>query len=136
MSTKDWAWLFKQHKYLQIDEVRKEKFNINKMWYKMKEKKITNEIGKCFCLQSPYKHFIIISLEESIQNREKEIDIIKKAGEDIRKIKGIISHKEADAMIDVHRLTKEELAKVRNIIWNSELLNLNYDKRKTKNSVW
>lgn len=83
----------------------------------MKEKKIISEIGKCFCLQSPYKHFIIISLEESIQNREKEIDIIKKAGEDIRKIKGITSHKEADAMIDVHRLTIEEIANVRNMVY-------------------
>lgn len=85
----------------------------------MKEKKIISEIGKCFCLLSPYKHFIIASLEESIQNREKEIDIIKKAkaGKDTIKIKGIISRKEADAMIDVHRLTIEEIANVRNMVY-------------------
>jgi hypothetical protein len=79
-------------------------------------KKIIREIGECFCLHSPYKHFIIASLEESVQKREEEIDIIKKAGKDIRKIKGITSHKEEDAMIDVHRLTKEELIKVRNMV--------------------
>lgn len=82
----------------------------------MEEQIAKREIGECFCLESPYKHFIMASLEESIQNREKEIDIIKKAGEDIRKIKGITSHKEAEAMIGVHRLTKEELTKVRNMV--------------------
>ena len=85
----------------------------------MKEKKIISEIGKCFCLLSPYKHFIITSLEESIQNREKEIDIVKKAKarKDIINIKGIRSLKEADAMIDVHRLTIEEIANVRNMVY-------------------
>ena len=79
-------------------------------------KKIIRKIGDCFCLQPPYKHFIMAALEESIQNREKEIDIIRKAREDVRRIKGITSHKEAEAMIDFYRLTKEELTKVRNMV--------------------
>lgn len=81
----------------------------------MEEQTAKREIGY-FCLQSPYKHFIIASLEESIQKRDEDIDIIKNGGEDIRRIKGIKSHKEAEAMIDVHRSTKEELTKVRNMV--------------------
>ena len=82
----------------------------------MEEQTAKREIGECLCLKSPYKHFIIASIEESIQKRDEEIDTIKKAGEDIRRIKGIKSHKEAEAMIDVHRSTKEELTKVRNMV--------------------
>jgi hypothetical protein len=82
----------------------------------MSEQTAKREIGECLCLQSPYKHFIIASLEESIQKREEEIDIIKKSGEDIRRIKGIIGHKQAEAIINVHRSTKEELIKVRNMV--------------------
>lgn len=81
----------------------------------MEEQTAKMEIGH-FCLESPYKHFIIASLEESIQKREEEIDIIKKTGEDIIKIKGITSHKEADVTIEVYRSTKEELTKVRNMV--------------------
>ena len=77
----------------------------------MEPTKVSREIGECFCLQSPYKHFIIASLEESIQNR-KDIDIIKKGEEDLRRIRGIKSSKEAYAMIDVYRQTKEELTKI------------------------
>lgn len=80
-------------------------------------KKIISGIGKCLCLQSPYKHFIMVSLGESIENREKEIDIIRKSGEDIRKI-NITSYKDAEAMIYFLRLTKEELTKVRNMVDN------------------
>ncbi len=79
-------------------------------------KKIIREIGKCLCLQSPYKHFITMSIEESIQKREEEIDIIKKGGEDMKKIKGIIGPKQTEAMIGAHRSTKEELTKVRNMV--------------------
>ena len=74
----------------------------------MEPTKVLRDIGECFCLQSPYKHFIIASLEESIQNREEEIDIIKKGDEDARKIKDIQSSKEADAMINFHRRAKRE----------------------------
>ena len=58
------------------------------------------------------------SLEESIQNREEEIDIIKKGDEDVRKIKDIQSSKEADTMINFHRRAKEEFTKVRNMVHN------------------
>jgi len=84
-------------------------------------KKIKREIGECFCLQSPYKHFIIASIEESIHMREEEIDIIKqgiKKGGDTIKIRGIIEPKKAEIMINVHRSTREELIKVMNMVHN------------------
>lgn len=81
-----------------------------------KSNKIIREIGECFCLKSPYKHFIIASLEESIQKREEDIDIIKKGGKDMKKIKIIMSTKQAEGMIDFHMSIKEELTKVRNMV--------------------
>lgn len=80
--------------------------------------KTIREIGECLCLESPYKHFIMASLEESIQNREKEIYIIKKAGKEITTINDIAGSKQTDAMIDLYRSTKEELVKIRNMVYN------------------
>ena len=82
----------------------------------MEESKKISLIGECFCLKSPYKHFIIASLEESIEKREGEIYIIKKGREEMKKIKGIIGPEQAEAAINMHRSTNEELIKVRDMV--------------------
>lgn len=82
----------------------------------MEEQTVKREIGECFCLKSPYKHFIMASLEESIQKQEEEIDIIKKGGKDMMILKGITGPEEAEAMIHAHGSIKEELTKVRYMV--------------------
>lgn len=74
----------------------------------MKESNGTTKKMECTCIQPYHRHFIITSLEESIEHRYKDIEMIKDNIENIRRTKGVEYAKYMEGMIDVHRLTQED----------------------------